>query len=477
MDFQRYPISLRLVGVMHKDKKTMHLVSVLWSDQNDIVVYRTFRDFQKLHKQMKKAFPAASKLNKSERVIPKFRYKRVKHRDQRKTPTKSLVQLKFLQKYCTELLSCEPRVCQCKELVQFFHPNEQDLQPDFSSNSVMIMPSDEESKDNSGAGYVTNPMVTETYRCLATYETKDTKNKPFKVAAEKTVEVLIKDKAGWWLVENDEKRMAWFPAPYLEKVEGDSEEEEDLPTEQGMLYTAIKNYKSTNEDEITVTLGALVEVLQKTDNGWWLVRHKDMIGYIPQIYLRPYNYPHLRVTPCLEQQKRFSNSQGNLLEMPSSRPSSPHLLQPESKQKSRSLNILPVRSSTPRPVTPATNVDVTNTSVHRHPLPTITIQMDDNGNDDDDGEGRSVANYSRGSFDSDSDFSFSDDLSCSSGGSSLNLSATDDGPHFSHTVPPPRNNHLSPSSGARMTQSVSDPNLYKGPCHLKYHPGHSHSTF
>lgn len=27
----------------------MYMVSVLWSDQNDIVVYRTFRDFQKLH--------------------------------------------------------------------------------------------------------------------------------------------------------------------------------------------------------------------------------------------------------------------------------------------------------------------------------------------------------------------------------------------------------------------------------------------
>lgn len=32
---------------------------------------------------------------------------------------------------------------------------------------------------------------------------------------------------GWWLVENEDKRMAWFPAPYLEKVEGDEEDDSD----------------------------------------------------------------------------------------------------------------------------------------------------------------------------------------------------------------------------------------------------------
>lgn len=46
------------------------------------------------------------------------------------------------------------------------------------------------------AGNITQPFVTETYRCTATYETKDTKNKPFKVATDENVDVLIKDKAG-----------------------------------------------------------------------------------------------------------------------------------------------------------------------------------------------------------------------------------------------------------------------------------------
>lgn len=45
-------------------------------------------------------------------------------------------------------------------------------------------------------GNVTQPFVSKTYRCVAPYETKDTKNKPFKVAVDERLDVLIKDKAG-----------------------------------------------------------------------------------------------------------------------------------------------------------------------------------------------------------------------------------------------------------------------------------------
>lgn len=63
----------------------------------------------------------------------------------------------------------------------------------------MIMPSDDELKTEAGHSTITNvtqPFVTETYRCVAAYETKDTKNKPFKVAMDEKLDVLIKDKAG-----------------------------------------------------------------------------------------------------------------------------------------------------------------------------------------------------------------------------------------------------------------------------------------
>lgn len=47
-------------------------------------------------------------------------------------------------------------------------------------------------------GNVTQPFVSKTYRCVAPYETKDTKNRPFKVTVDERLDVLIKDKAGMY---------------------------------------------------------------------------------------------------------------------------------------------------------------------------------------------------------------------------------------------------------------------------------------
>lgn len=60
--------------------------------------------------------------------------KKLKRSSKKKSPTGSLVRLKFLQKYCNELLSCDPRVSHSADLIQFFHPRAQDLQPEFSKN-------------------------------------------------------------------------------------------------------------------------------------------------------------------------------------------------------------------------------------------------------------------------------------------------------------------------------------------------------
>lgn len=43
---------------------------------------------------------------------------------------------------------------------------------------------------------ITHPFITQTYRCVDAFETKDTKNRPFKVAVDEKLDVLIKDPAG-----------------------------------------------------------------------------------------------------------------------------------------------------------------------------------------------------------------------------------------------------------------------------------------
>lgn len=64
-------------------------------------------------------------------------------------------------------------------------------------HSIIVMPSEESLGQSTKSDVsVTQPFVTQMYRCIAPYETKDTKNRPFKVEVGEAVDVLIKDEAG-----------------------------------------------------------------------------------------------------------------------------------------------------------------------------------------------------------------------------------------------------------------------------------------
>ncbi|KAG7491815.1 hypothetical protein MATL_G00008200 [Megalops atlanticus] len=469
MSNERYPIAARLIGVMRKNESKMFMIAVVWSDHSEIIVYRSFQEFKKLHKRLKKQFPLENPFRRSDRVIPRFRARNTKT-FQGKDPSKSLRRLAFLEKYCTELLRCEPRVTQSSDVVQFFLPQNQDLQPDFGKNSIVILPLEDIENKGRGVGdvtgkrlsmgNVTQPFVTETYRCVAPYETKDTKNRPFKAAVDEMLDVLIKDKAGWWLVENESKCLAWFPAPYLEKCDNEEEEDsdEDETSKEGMLYCAVRNYTSKKEDEISVNIGSVVEVLQKSDDGWWLIRFHGKAGYVPSMYLQPYT------NPLLHFQKEMRSSTLNLAQLHTSegstmsnrthalsRPQGSQvpcsllprgaLLSRADKQKSRSLDVL----SEPRP-SPA--------------LPHVAEE----GQAEPESRKSSLSGASEGS-----EFSFSDDSS-SSGIDSLNASRLEgEEPQYSNGSPLAMVGQCSLAEG-KLSPSSSDPNLSKIPSVPKVPP-------
>lgn len=128
--------------------------------------------------------------------------------------------------------------------------------------------------------------------------------------------------AGWWLVENADKQIAWFPASYLEQISvhkdiqnvRSSDEEGEyasVPRHQlwfqghtllilhrmgseevgralaqlslckttqpsllspGSLYFVMRAYESQKADELSLNKGVVVEVVRRSDNGWWLIR-------------------------------------------------------------------------------------------------------------------------------------------------------------------------------------------------------------
>lgn len=53
---------------------------------------------------------------------------------QRNTRARCVSRIKALERYCTELMSCDPRVSQSSDLIHFFIPEEEELHPEFAHN-------------------------------------------------------------------------------------------------------------------------------------------------------------------------------------------------------------------------------------------------------------------------------------------------------------------------------------------------------
>ncbi|KAL8174994.1 UNVERIFIED_CONTAM: hypothetical protein K2H54_008453 [Gekko kuhli] len=294
MSGDRYPVEVKALGLLKHGKQKAYMLSVSWSDHTNILIYRTFEEFKKLHKELKRKFPIESGLlKKSDRTIPKFQAVRWRPRTDRNL-SRSLVRLKLFEIYCTELLKAKAKISQGEDVTRFFEAQRQDLDPSFPENSVVILPSKmgerKEARPKPSIPTITQPVVSQSYSCVEAFETNDTKNRPFRAAKGETLEVLMRDSTGWWLVENDQKQIAWFPAPYLEETEETSVIRET--DEEELLYYITRSYKAMNQDELSVNVGVVVEVLEKSDNGWWFVWYNRSAGYVPSMFLRPYKNPH-----------------------------------------------------------------------------------------------------------------------------------------------------------------------------------------
>lgn len=303
----RYPVEATAVGLVQHDKQKLYMLSILWSDCNNILVYRTYDGFKDLTKILARKFPLeAGVINKAERILPILKDAPLLFRS--KFSNRYLERLRLLEIYSKELLQTDSKISQCEELIQFFSPNKQDLTPSFPENSIVIMPSDNDQKQKevtcpprSTQATTTQPIISETYICIDAFETKDTKNNLFKVQKNQCIDVLIKDPSGWWLVENEEKRVAWFPAPYLRKSESlDDNNTKRKTFSKGKYYYAEKGYEAQHTDEISLTVGIVVEVIEKSETGWWLICYNGRFGYVPSMFLKPYKNPHQKLKVTLD---------------------------------------------------------------------------------------------------------------------------------------------------------------------------------
>ncbi|EGD78235.1 phosphoinositide-3-kinase catalytic gamma polypeptide [Salpingoeca rosetta] len=88
--------------------------------------------------------------------------------------------------------------------------------------------------------------------------------------------VVIHQYAGWCYGQQGDEE-GWFPATHV------SEPEEEDP----LVYEATYNYEAKYEDELTLSLGATVFILQQPEGGWWQGKCNDRIGWFPSNYVKP----------------------------------------------------------------------------------------------------------------------------------------------------------------------------------------------
>lgn len=107
--------------------------------------------------------------------------------------------------------------------------------------------------------------------------------------------------------------LGWAPASYLVLRDGDDIEEEEEENEAliqqdrgtvtdnntvycvlcdppvGARYISTLSYKESRDDEISFSTGAIVRVIKKYIDGWWLVKYNGREGFVPGSYFKRFD--------------------------------------------------------------------------------------------------------------------------------------------------------------------------------------------
>ncbi|XP_011817863.1 PREDICTED: NADPH oxidase organizer 1 [Colobus angolensis palliatus] len=284
----RYPVSVQGAALVQIKRLQTFAFCVRWSDGSDTFVRRSWDEFRRLKKTLKETFPVeAGLLRRSDRVLPKLLDAPLLAHGGR--TSRGLARLQLLETYSRRLLATAERVAQSPAITGFFAPQPLDLEPTLPPGSRVILPAPEEPPVSRAAGRLSiHSLETQSLRCLQPFCTQDTRNRPFQARAQESLDVLLRHPSGWWLVENEDQQVAWFPAPYLEAAApGQGREGGPSLGSSGPHFCASRAYESNRADELSVPAGARVRVLETSDRGWWLCRYAGAGAPPPTVPTRP----------------------------------------------------------------------------------------------------------------------------------------------------------------------------------------------
>ncbi|XP_041476931.1 SH3 and PX domain-containing protein 2A-like isoform X1 [Lytechinus variegatus] len=267
-------------------KHYVYIIHVTWSDGSVNVVYRRYSSFFDFQNKLLSKFPEeAGANNPSSRCIPFLPGKKLFGRSHVREV--ALKRLAPIDEYCQALVKLPGKISDSKEVIDFFTPTPEDVSPP--------SPDGGESTRGKDIGSISEPIQAEQYIVVADYK-KQQKNE-VELTAGDLVEVFEKNDNGWWFVTVQDQH-GWAPGTFLQKPDGQEEEEEEETLIPGNDESYITNnaYQGQAEDEISFETGVIVNIIQKSLDGWWKVSYQGKQGWAPATYLQIYKGP-AGVTP------------------------------------------------------------------------------------------------------------------------------------------------------------------------------------
>ncbi|RDD42341.1 SH3 and PX domain-containing protein 2B [Trichoplax sp. H2] len=264
----------------HPSKHYVYVMEVFWSDDTKHIIYRRYSQFFDLQVHLLDHFPTeAGSKNPSQRTIPYLPGKKLFVRSH--TYETATGRIYPLRQYCKALIKLPDKISLYDRVLKFFEVNDSDLNPTGASKDTKGKKKGDKLKAGDPDTEVDpEPINIECYRAVASYK-KVEKNE---------LKFLI---LGWWFVTVEDDH-GWVPASYLEKI-NEAPDYQDVEPEvkkaSKEIYVTTQDVEPGYADEIPLPKGTAVEVLQKSETGWWLVKVNGKVGWAPRARLeRPVQY-------------------------------------------------------------------------------------------------------------------------------------------------------------------------------------------